>query len=201
METSRRLWKLETPEGTEVCKYALRGTRGEWLGDVTLEYSAAQHQLEMHVISDFGNYGCRWDGAGDKGYAHFLLRAGTEYIAGKLADGHDERRVLDEDKTREEIWRRFYKRNGGEDADWLGECRCELDGCEAEADFYRWADAHGYEDVFEDFYHTMGGYLPGMAARLLPELKRVLREEETERQIAGTRSEELHEAIQSIYTR
>ena len=47
----------------------------------------------------------------------------------------------------------------------------------------------------------MGGYLPGMAARLLPELKRVLREEETERQIAGARPEELHEAIQSIYTR
>ena len=63
METSRRLWRLETPEGAEVCKYALRGARGEWLGDVTLEYSAAQHQLEMHVISDFGNYGCRWDGA------------------------------------------------------------------------------------------------------------------------------------------
>ena len=89
----------------------------------------------------------------------------------------------------------------GEDADWIGERLLELDACECEADFYAWAAETGLEDVYNHFEWGWGGYLRGLCKTLLPELKRMLREEEAERQIAGARPEELHEAIQSIYTR
>lgn len=185
METSRRLWKLEAPNGAELCKYTLRGERGEWLGDVTLEYSGAKHRLEMHVISDFGNYGYRWMGAGGKGYAKFLLDAGCDYIAEKLAAGHYEGNVLNADRTREAILEQISVLNESEDADYLGELRCDLENCESEVDFYNWAEEHGYEDVCEEFRYCMGGYLPGLRARLLPELMALLKFEEVIRSFKG----------------
>lgn len=178
--TSKLRYALETPDGAQLRSYRLCGGRGQWLGDIALEYSAQRHELRMMVISDYGNYGYRWNACGDKGYARFLLGAANEYITDKMAMGHDEERVLYAQKTCEVISDRLRSVFGDEDADWLGEVLNALNECECEADFYAWASEYDIPDVYTYFRYGWGGWLNGFCAVLLPELKRVLRLETQE---------------------
>ena len=175
---SRRKWRFEVPGGPEVSKYVLYSARGEWLGDVTIEYTRERHELIMGIISDFGSYAYRWGGAGKDGGAAFLLGTSNEYITDKLATGHGEQRVLNDKATRAAIRAPFEDAHKTDDPDWTGEALQDLENCECEADFFEWAHRMDFEDVCERFVYEWGGYLRGLCDRLLPELKRVLREEE-----------------------
>ena len=170
-------YAINLPDGEQIRGYALYGERGEWLGYVTLEYSAAGHRLRMYSITDYGNYAYEWPGAGDKGYAHFLLGCDNAYITGKMATGHDEHRILLPDETCESVWLAFEAAHSDDDADWLGEARSALERCECESDFFAWEANYNWDDVYMDFQYGWGGYLNGYCRRLLPELKRMLREE------------------------
>ena len=175
---SHARYAFDCADGLQVRGYALYDNRGSWLGDVALDYSPARHCLRLQLISDYGNYAYRWDGAGDKGYAAFLLTAGDEYITDKLAIGHDEGRVLLAHETSDAIWETFYSAHAGEDADWLGEARAALMRCMCEADFFAWAKEYGQEDIYTKFSWGWGGYLPGLCKRLLPEFKQILQKEQ-----------------------
>lgn len=172
-------YAFDCADGLQVRGYALYD-RGDWLGDVALDYSPARHCLRLYLISDYGNYAYRWDGAGDKGYAAFILSASNEYITDKLATGHDEDRVLLSDETSDAIWKILSRDRTGEDADWLGEAREALMRCETEEAFFAWSVTYAVDYISEHFVYGWGGYLPGLCLRLLPELKRILREEQEE---------------------
>ena len=175
---SHARYAFDCNDGLQLRGYALYDDRGGWLGDVALDYSPARHCLRLHLISDYGNYAYRWDGAGDKGYAAFLLAAGNEYLTDKLAMGHEEGRVLLMHETSDAIWETFSSDHEGEDADWLGEAREALMRCETEEAFYDWGDEYEFREIFSHFTYGWGGYLPGLCKRLLPEFKRMLREEQ-----------------------
>lgn len=170
-------YAFDYPDGLQVRGYTLYDDKGCWLGDVTLDYRAASHCLRLFLISDYGNYAYRWDGAGDKGYAAFILGASNDYLTDKLATGHGEDRVLLISETGDAIWKIFSRDMAGEDADWMGEAREALMRCATEEAYFAWSDTYGMEYISEHFVYGWGGYLPGLCRRLLPELKRVLREE------------------------
>ena len=45
IKNSRRVYRIVVPEGDVICRWELRDERGNWLGDVMLEYSAKRHQM------------------------------------------------------------------------------------------------------------------------------------------------------------
>lgn len=177
LRKSYRRYACDLPDGEQIRGYALYGERGEWLGYVTLEYNAADHRLRMYSITDYGNYAYEWTGAGDKGYACSLLGCDNAYITGKMAMGHDEHRILHPDETCEAVWKAFEAAHGDDDADWLGEAYSALERCECEADFFVWEAEYDWDNIYIDFQYGWGGCLNGYCRRLLPELKRMLREE------------------------
>ena len=166
-------YRYVAPDGETAEGYTLYGEHGDWLGHVTLEYNDREEWGRLMCVTDYGNYAYQWDGTGGD-FPTFLLRNSNEYITGKMASGHDERRVLLPKASRPNIRTAFLKRGRGEDADWIGERLLELDACECEADFYAWAAETGLEDVYNHFEWGWGGYLRGLCKYLLPELKRVL---------------------------
>lgn len=177
MRKSGRRYRLETPWGETVCGYTLYDEHGVRMGVVTLEYNNRERWGRLYSVTDYGNYSYEWPGIGERGFLRFLLNCDSGYLTGKLAAGHDEQRVLLVRETWTKLRADFLKRYEADDPDWLGSALAELDTCRCEADFYDWSQEYCIEDVYRYFAWGYGGYLTSYRDVLLPELKRVLKEE------------------------
>ena len=135
----------------------LKGKRGNWLGNVILEYNDSDRWGRLYSITDYGNYAHQWDAIGPGGFVNFLRLADPDYLIGKLAMGHDEAHVLDVDATVAELCDMVMKRS--DDADYLGEAIADLKRCETGLDLSRWHNAHeAILDEYEMWEHLRYGH-------------------------------------------
>ena len=170
-------------DGRQIHAIALTNDAGRWLGNVILEYDDAQQWGRYYSITDYSDYGYHWDAIGKGGFEAFLIKSNRDYLMGKLAQGHDEARVCNIDKTVAALKKILYSRwrgDSGVDADYLGDALDGLKRIEDVSGLWVWQSEHDYicnaEDVYEAIVMEPGGYLEGYKQAILPALKRYLQE-------------------------
>lgn len=167
-------------DGLLVDGFCLYDRDGMRMGEATITLDRIRRQLILQIMltpmdAPAIGYGCRWTGFDGTGYVGFLLDLPVDYIAARLAEGHDEARVFRADLTREKI-KELYPWSEG-DADWAGAALVDLEECGSTSGFFGWADRFDIEDVYKYFVTGFGEQVGMLHDRLIPALRLALTKE------------------------